>query len=181
MKTIKTRTSKRDTYTYTFDDGKKTSLAPGNVDPDTGYVLTEEDIKSLHRLDDREVENNLKNAKTPIQPWEKKANEEWKKEHPYDHLPSRSHVSIDAVMEDGDDTDKGYLGAASLAVMEQEDPMLERLHEVVAMLRPEQQVLYQRVVVNEENMCDVAKEMGLESSIIRHRMKAIREFIKKNF
>lgn len=181
MKTVKTRSNKRGTYTYAFDDGKKTTLAPGKVDLATGYILTEEDIKSLHRLDDREVENNLKNAKTPIQPWEREANEEWKKEHPYEDLPSRSHVSLDAMAEDGDDPEKGYLGVASLAVMESENPMLDRLHEVVAMLRPEQQVLYQRVVVNEENMCDVAKELGVESSIVRHRMKAIREFIKKNF
>ena len=185
MKTVKTRSNKRGTYTYTFDDGKKTHLAPGKVDLATGYVLTEEDIKRLHRLDDNEVYNNVKNSKPPIQDWEKPFIEEWKKAHPYDDLPSRSNVSLDAEGEDDegidDDADKGYLGAASLAVTEQEDPMLERLHEVVAMLRPDQQELYRRIVVNEEKPSAIAKELGVEKSAITHRMNTIKKFIEINF
>ena len=82
MKTVKTRSDKRGTYTYIDANGEKYTLKPGDIDPDTGYVLTEEDIQRLHRMDDREVENNLKNVKPPIQPWEKGLIEEWKKAHP---------------------------------------------------------------------------------------------------
>ena len=185
MKTIKTRSNQRNTYTYIDAIGKKYTYKPGDVDPDTGYALTEEDIKRLHRMDDNEVYNNVKNSKHPIEPWEKKQIEEWKKTHPYEDLPSRSNVSLDAEGEDAegvdDDADKGYLGDASLAVVEKEDPVIERLHEVVAMLRPDQQVLYRRAVVEEIDMCIIAEEEGIDPSAIRHRMRTIREFIKKNF
>lgn len=186
MKTIKTRSDKRGTYTYTDANGKKYTLKPGDIDPDTGYVLTEEDIRRLHRMDDNEVYNNVKNTKRPVEDWEKPFIEEWKEAHPYDDLPSRSHVSLDAEGEDDegidDDADKGYLGDASLAVAEKdESPMVSRLHEVVEMLRPDQQELYRRIVIDEESMADVAEELGLDSSAIRHRMETIRKFIKKNF
>lgn len=185
MKTIKTRSDKRSTYTYTDAKGEKYTIKPGDIDPDTGYVLTEEDIRRLHRMDDNEVYNNVKNAKRPVEDWEKPYIEEWKKTHPYDDLPGRSHVSLDAEGEDDEgidnDADKGYLGDASLTVAEKEDnPRLDRLHEVIEMLRPDQQELYHRIVVDEESMADVAEELGLDSSAIRHRMETIRKFIKKN-
>lgn len=52
MKTKKTGSDQRSTYTYVDAKGKKYTLKPGDVDPDTGYVLTEEDIRLLHRMDD---------------------------------------------------------------------------------------------------------------------------------
>ena len=185
MKTVKTRSDKRGTYTYIDANGEKYTLKPGDIDPDTGYVLTEEDIQRLHRMDDREVENNLKNVKPPIQPWEKGLIEEWKKAHPYDDPPGRSNVSLDAASEDDegvdDDSEKGYLGDASLIIMEHEEPMVERLREVVEMLRPEQQELYRRIVVNGESPEDIAKELGVGRTAILNRMTRIKENIKKNF
>ena len=185
MKTIKTRSDKRSTYTYIDAYGKKCTLRPGDADPDTGYVLTEEDIKRLHRMDDNEVYNNVKNTRTPIQDWEKPSLEAWKMDHPGMELPTRMHISIDITVENDEgkdeDTDKGLVAKASMALAEAEDPMLERLHEVVEMLRPDQQELYRRIVVDEESMADVAEELRLDSSAIRHRMETIRKFIKKNF
>ena len=185
MKTVKTWTNKRSTYTYTDACGKTYTLKPGDVDPDSGYVLTEEDIAMLHRMDDREVDNNLKNSKAPVQPWETPILEEWKAAHPFEELPSRCHVSLDAEGEDddgvGDDADKGFLGDASLVLTEKDDPMLDRLHEVVEMLRPDQQVLYCRIVVYGENPSKIAKEMGVDKSAITHRMGTIKNFIQKNF
>ncbi len=185
MKTRKTRIDRRDTYTYIDAMGEKRTLRPGDIDPDSGYVITEEDIKLLHRMDDNEAYNNIKNMQAPIQDWEKPILEAWKKEHPDEELPSRSHVSLDAEGEDdegiGDDADKGYLGDASLAVTEKEDPLLDRLHEVVEMLRPEQQELYKRIVINGERPSAIAKELGVDKSAITHRMNAIRKNIEKYF
>lgn len=186
MKTIKTRSDKRGTYTYTDANGKKYTLKPGDTDPDTGYVLTEEDIRQLHRMDDNEVYNNVKNTKRPVEDWEKPFIEEWKEAHPYDDLPSRSHVSLDAEGEDDegidDDADKGYLGDASLAVAEKEEsPMVSRLHEVVEMLRPDQRELYRRIVVDGESAEDIAAELGVGRTAVVNRMTRIKEFIKKNF
>lgn len=183
MKTIKTRSNQRNTYIYTDALGVRHTLKPGDVDLDSGYVLTEEDIKRLHRMDDNEVYNNVKNTKRPVEEWEKPFIEEWKKAHPNEDLPSRSHVSLDAEGEDdegiNDDADKGYLGDASLAVTEKEDPMLDRLHEVVEMLRPDQQELYRRIITDEENPSAIAKELGVDKSAITHRMNTIKRFIEK--
>lgn len=186
MKTIKTRSDMRSTYTYTDANGKKYTLKPGDTDPDTGYVLTEEDIKRLHRMDDNEVYNNVKNSKRPVEDWERPSIEEWKKAHPYDDLPSRSHVSLDAEGEDDegidDDADKGYLGDASLAVAEKEEsPMVARLHEVIEMLEPERRILYQRVIVDEESLTVIAEEEGVSVTAIHNRIEKIKKFIQKNF
>ncbi len=58
MKIRKTRSDKRDVYTYTFADGTKETLIPGKDG------LTELDIKKLHAEDDSEVYYNNKNCKT---------------------------------------------------------------------------------------------------------------------
>ena len=182
MKTVKTRSDRRSTYTYTDAMGGRYILRAGDVDPGTGYILTEEDIKLLHRMDNVEVENNLRNTRTPVQPWEKPILEDWKKTHPDKELPTRFHISIDiSVEEGGEDADKGLLAKASITAMKKEDPQIERLHEVVEMLRPDQQELYRRIVIEEESMVRVAEEIGLDPSAIRHRMETIRKFIKKNF
>ena len=185
MKTYKTRIDKRDTYTYIDANGRQYTLKPGDVDEKTGYVLTEEDIARLHRFDDSEVYNNVKNSRAPIQDWEKPFLDEWKKAHPDQKLPTRVHISIEYTEENDEgqteDADKGIIAKASIAAAKTEDPMIERLREVVEMMRPDQRELYIRVVINEESMCDVADEMGVDPSAIRHRMATIRSFIRKNF
>ena len=182
MKTVRTRNDRRNTYTYIDAIGKRYTLRAGDKDPGTGCAITEENISMLHRLDDNEVKNNLKNTRTPVQPWEKPILEDWKKAHPDKELPTRLHISIDISVEDrGEDADKGLLAEVSIAAMKKEDPQIERLHEVVEMLRPDQQELYQRIVIEEESMVSVAEEIGLNPSAVRHRMETIRKFIKKNF
>ena len=94
MKTVKTRSDKRGTYTYIDANGEKYTLKPGDIDPDTGYVLTEEDIQRLHRMDDNEVYNNVKNTRPPIQDWEKPILEAWKKAHPDMEPPTRMHILL---------------------------------------------------------------------------------------
>ena len=182
MKTVKTRSDRRSTYTYTDAMGRRYTLRAGDVDPGSGYTLTEEDIKRLHRMDDNEVKNNLKNTRTPVQPWEKPILEDWKKVHPDKELPTRLHISIDiSIEEGGEDADKGLLAKASITAMKKEDPQIERLHEVVEMLRPDQQELYRRIVIEEESMISIAKEMGVDKSAITRRMNRIKKNIEKNF
>ena len=185
MKTTKTRSDKRSTYTYTDAMGKKRTLRPGDIDPDSGYILTEEDIKRLHRMDDNEVYNNVKNTRVPVQDWEKPILEAWKKEHPDMDFPTRMHISIDIMSENNEgkeeDTDKGLVAKASTAAVEMEDPMLERLHEVVEMLEPERRLLYQRVIVNEESLTVIAEEEGVSVTAIHNRIGKIKKFIQKNF
>ena len=185
MKTYKTRSDKRDTYTYIDANGKQYTLSPGDVDEKTGYVLTEEDIARLHRFDDSEVYNNVKNSRIPIQDWEKPFLDEWKEAHPDQKLPTRIHISIEYTEENDEgqieDVDKGIIAKASIAAVKTEDPMIERLREVVEMLLPEQKELYMRIVINEEKPIAIARELGVDKSAITHRMNTIKKFIKKNF
>ena len=184
MKTRKTRIDRRDTYTYIDAMGEKRTLRPGDIDPDSGYVLTEEDIKRLHRMDDNEVYNNVKNMQTPIQDWEKPILEAWKADHPGEELPTRKHISISIVNEDDEgsteDADKGLIARASIARMSVEDPMSERLHEVVEMLEPHRQRLYKRVVVDEVDLTIIAKEEGVSVAAIHNRIDKIKKFILDN-
>lgn len=180
MKTIKTRSNQRDTYTYTDAMGKKVVLKPGDQDPISGAVLTEEMIRQLHRFDDNEVYNNVKNSKRPVEDWEKPLIAEWKQEHPYEEVPTRRHISLDLIEED-EDADKGVIARASISVMEQEDCRITRLHEVIEMLEPERRLLYQRVIVNEESMTVIAEEEGVSVTAIHNRIEKIKKFIQKNF
>ena len=148
----------------------------------TGYILTEEDIKRLHRMDDNEVYNNVKNTRTPVQEWEKPILEAWKAEHPDLDSPTRMHISLELSMEDDDvDADKCLIAKASVAGAKAEDPMLERLHEVVEMLEPERRRLYQRVIIDEESLTVIAGEDGVSVAAIHNRIERIKKFIQKNF
>ena len=182
MKTHKTPSNQRGTYTYHGAEDNFT-LKPGMIDPATGYVLTEEDIKLLHLCDDAEVRNNLKNTRVPVQDWEKQGIEDWKAAHPGEELPTRKHISINEVEEADDEDNGGVIAMASMKVFAdaQETEDIDRLHEVVAMLTSEQQELYRRIVINGEDSKSVAKDYGIDESAIRHRMGTIRKMIKKYF
>ena len=182
MKTYKTRN--RSTYTYVTDTGERITLCPG-TDPTTGETITEEDIRRLHLMDDAEVRNNLKHARRPVEPWEKDTIEQWRADHPFEDLPDRSNVSLDAegADEDGDadDAGKGYIAAASMALAAQErvSPQVERLREVVEMLTPDQQKLYRRIVIEGETAVSIAHKEGVSEAAIHNRMERIKRKIKK--
>ena len=181
MKTVKTWSNQRSSYTYIDAIGNRHTLKPG-IHPDTGELITEETIKVLHQMDDREVYNNVKNTRIPVQDWEKPILEAWQKENPNMDLPTRMHISIDVSIEnEEEDVDKGLIAMARKEKKKTEDPMIERLHEVIEMLRPKQQELYRRIVMEGENPSVIAKEMGVDKSAITHRMNTIKKFIEKNF
>ena len=179
MKTRKTGSKNRTNYPYVSLTGEARTLRPGDKDPVTGETISAEWIALLHRLDDREVYNNVKNTRAPIQRWERPGIAAWQAEHPNESLPTRMHVSIDDVEED-DEADAGYVAKASIAAAEnQEDVLLERLHDAVETLDPERRELYRRIIENEEPATVVALDYGIDASAIRHRMATIRKQIEK--
>ena len=182
MKTVKTASKNRVNFIYTDALGVKHTLHPGDMDPATGEVVTAEWIAALHRMDDNEVYNNVKNSRVPVEDWEKPMIDAWKEAHPHEDMPTRMHVALDGEGEDGNDIDKGYIAKASVALAAaQEDTMLDRLREVVETLDPDRRELYRRIVVEEENPSAVAKEYGVSKSAISHRMEGIKKCIRKNF
>lgn len=179
MKYYKTNSNQRATYTYVGSDGRKVTLTPGRDG------VTEEDIRLLHQMDDNEVYNNNKQAKPPVQDWEKPMIEAWKESHPEEDLPVRRNVSLDQIMKPDDsemDGDKNSLLLGISTPFENEVPAdIERLREVVQMLTPEQQELYRRVILAGMALADAGAEMGLTESAVKKRMVRIREAIKKKF
>ena len=181
MRTVKTSTRERTTYTYKFADGTKVTVAPG--DSFNGVVITEEIIRTIHRMDDNEVYNNVKNAKRPVEDWEKPILEAWQQAHPYDDLPVRGHISIDALSEmaetkDEFDADKsGVMEDYQFAAQSEVSSEVERLREVVEMMKPEQQELYTRIVLNGESMVSIAKEQGVGKTAIEQRPSAAGIFL----
>lgn len=79
MKLHKTWTDKRNTYVYEFydlDDFKKEIvIKPGE------NGVTEVDIKQLHNMDDREIEQNQKYVSPPLSDEEKAERSEWKENY----------------------------------------------------------------------------------------------------
>ena len=97
MKVHKTWQKKRENYTYVSATGEKTVLKPGE------NGVTEEMIRELHRADDREVENNLKNMHVPRTKKKKEEIKKWETEHPGEEYPREWNVSIEAFVSDDDD------------------------------------------------------------------------------
>lgn len=177
MKTRKTRTDARNTFTYRFADGTTVVLTPG-VDG-----VTEADIAMLHRMDDNEVYNNVKQSKAPVEDWEKPILDEWKEQHPDEELPSRYHASFDyfADSDEGDmDADQSHLFAECAVEMEETVPDdVARLREVVARLPEELSVIYRRVMLDDESMTDVAKDLHINRKTVYNRVQRIKQLIRE--
>lgn len=177
MKTRKTRTDARNTFTYKFADGTSVVLTPG-VDG-----VTEADIAMLHRLDDCEVYNNVKNSKAPVEDWEKPILDEWKEQHPDEELPSRFHASLDYFTDSDDrdmDADQSRLFAECAVNMEETvSDDVARLREVVAQMPEELSVIYHRVMLDDENMTDVANDLHINRKTVYNRVQRTKQLIRE--
>ncbi len=127
MKIRKTRKEQRINYTYQSADGKKLTLKAGE------NGVTEVLIAELHRMDDNEVNNNLKNArpertkkeKAEIEKWKQDFREKFKIEHGYyptdldvkdaaeEMFPRNYNLSYDWKVNDDADWDSSEIAKAS--------------------------------------------------------------------
>lgn len=180
MKTRKTRTDARNTFTYKFADGTSVVLTPG-VDG-----VTEADIAMLHRLDDCEVYNNVKHSKPPIQDWERESIERWKENHPDEDVPARAMLSLDADSDDdslGGDKEKDTL----LNLINDEDVdcvsgETQAVRDFVdAYLTEDQKEIYRRVLINEERIEDVAADLAISFQAVSKKAIRIKKIFRENF
>jgi len=118
-------------------DGTKVSLEPGKND------VTEMDIKMLHSMDDSEVYYSNKRpeptakVKQEIKELEERTNEEWAEKN--------YSLSLDSLASADGCNDKSKLWHQAYNRQQEIDelnPRIERLHEVVMLLTPDQQELY---------------------------------------
>jgi len=169
MKIRKTRSDKRETYVYHFDDGTSMELKPG-VDG-----VTEADIKRLHALDDAEVYNNIKNMKPPMTEMEKQMKKEWEEAHPGEEYPKKWNLSIDGYFDDmGIELDKTQF-AESFATYD-EDPMDSVIDDVKAQLsfltKKQLEVLW-LIKVEGYSETEAAEKLGTSiANVCKHLKKA---------
>lgn len=179
MKTRKTRTDARNTFTYKFADGTSVVLTPG-VDG-----VTEADIAMLHRLDDCEVRNNVKHSRASIEDWEKPYIEEWKAQNPEEEYPVKYHASLDYFASaEGDDmdSDQSRLFSECAVEMEGESAETQAVRDFVdAYLTEDQKLIYQRVLIDGDRIEDVAEELGVSFQAVPKRAKHIKKIFRENF
>ena len=161
----KTPTSERDNYVYRFDDGKISVIAEGSE--------AEVWIKLLHSFDDANVYNNIKNSRPRLEPWQKKAQEEWKAQHPGEEPDKNWNLSMDGLMmTENPDTS---VDAKQLAEMtaEEPDPLKELLYEKLSELSYEDQELYRLYYVEEYSQKEIAKMKGVSQNTISKKLRRI--------
>ncbi|GAB2024497.1 sigma factor-like helix-turn-helix DNA-binding protein [Lactovum odontotermitis] len=173
-KFIKTDAKKRSTYTYVDVKGKLiATLTAGSSG------VTAEDIRQLHLEDDREVRNNLKNSRLKLEKWQKEEAGQWEQTHPYEKFPKNWVLSVEGELED---ESKSLLMAQAAIQPECEiTPEIDRLHEAVEKLKPQQQALIQAVFYENKSLTEIAQDEGVTHVAIINRLKKIYKQLQKNF
>ena len=184
MRVRKTRQDQRNVYRYpvSVEDGRGgywtvyTTVKPG----ESG--VTEVWIRDLHRMDDNEVVNNVKNGHPRLMPEQK----EWEEAHPGEKYPIDWNLSLDYI---AGDTDDGELDKSSVLAGASYDPFDEDVPDEVLKLRKiaatkmtdRQRQAYQLIGLEGYSRTEAAKIMGVSVKVAKvHYDKAI-ECIKKFF
>lgn len=203
MKIRKTRSEQRSDYSYPINvqvgsdkwETKFITIRPG-VDG-----VTEADIKTLHSLDDSEVYYNNKNMH-PTKTDEEKAKMKefelnfiaaFKEQHGYEpnlsyvkdvikeKFPTNWNLSIDWDMENDGGADKSRVALAASVEMEQSNPVVDRLYEVMETMTDKQREVLRMVKLEERTLTEVAGILGTSiSNVKKHLDKAIKH-IKNNY
>ena len=161
----KTPTSERDKYVYRFNDGTVSVIAEGSE--------AEVWIKSLHSFDDAEVYNNIKNSRPQLEPWQKKALEEWKAQHPGEEPDKNWNLSMDGLMKTENQDTSIYAKQLAEMAAEEPDPMKELLYEKLSELPEEDQELYRLYYIEEHSQEQIAKMKGVSQNTVSKKLRRI--------
>lgn len=161
----KTPTSERGNYVYRFDDGTVSVIADGSG--------AEVWIKSLHSLDDANVYNNIKNSRPKLEPWQKKALEEWKAQHPGEEPDKNWNLSMDGLMKTENPDTSIYAKQLAEMTAEDPDPLKELLYEKLSEFPEEDQELYRLYYVEEYSQKDIADMKGVSQNTISKKLRRI--------
>jgi len=187
-------------YTMTDDEGHEyeccDTLCPGEDG------LTEADIATLHKFDDREVSNNIKNHKPRrdvkeqrmIREWRKNFIADFKERYGYEpdpedvdyfqeeRFPKNWTLSLDSPEFYGiDESESRIFESASYEVDYDAIVIYNRALEIVSTLNEEQQEIFRRVFVEGEPQAEVARDMGIANrQSMTKRINRILAQIRKN-
>lgn len=161
----KTPTSERGNYVYRFNDGTVSVIAEGSE--------AEVWIRSLHSFDDAEVYNNIKNSRPQLEPWQKKALEEWKAQHPGEEPDKNWNLSMDGLMMTENPDTSVYAKQLAEMTVEEPDPMKELLYEKISELPEEDQELYRLYYIEEHSQEQIAKMKGVSQNTVSKKLRRI--------
>jgi len=197
MNFLKTRTKERTTYKY-YDANRNLicELKPGEKG------VTEMDIRLLHRMDDRIVDNNIKNCRPKISAAQRKKIKNWEKNYiqkfkeknhcppTRDELkaaqdeifPKNWSLSLNQIT----DIDAGGFGDKSHLLSDlasnpfaSESESIERLHEIVEEMPENWQEIYKANIEGYKNV-EIAEMRGVTEGAIRKTLKKIKKYISKD-
>ena len=171
MKFRKTPANQRGNYRYRID-GRRVEII-------TAKEAEVEMIKRLHALDDAEVYNNINNSRPPIEPWQKKAIDEWKKMHPGEEPEKNWNLSLDGLLETSDTDCSIYARQVAEAVAGDTDRLKEILYEVVEELSPAEKELYRLRYREEYSQEEIAGIMGVSQNTISKRIRKLEVKLKE--
>ena len=163
----KTPTSERDNYVYRFNNGTVSVITEG----DEAAVW----IKSLHSFDDAEVYNNIKNSWPQLEPWQKKALEEWKAQHPGEEPEKNWNLSMDGLMMTENPDTSVYAKQLAEITAEEPDPQKELLYEKLAELPEEDQDLYRLYFTEGYSQEEIAEKKGVSQNTISKKLRRIQK------
>lgn len=172
MRFKKTRSDKRDTYTFHFVDGSSITVRPGEDG------VTEADIKVLHSLDDAEVYNNIKNSRPPLTTTEKGRKKKWETKHPGERYPANWNLSFDYMAGDNgneEKLDKSRIFSETSTYIETEDETeAEMLNRILWFLTDIQREVFRLVKIMGHTQTETAEILGTSvPNINKHLKKAV--------
>lgn len=196
LKIRKTSSKERATYKYYDAYGKLVSELRVGHDG-----ITEMTIKALHASDDREVYNNLKNARPNRSSKEKELKKNWKekyiasfeKEHGYkpnpkdvedlanDVFPRNYSLSLDFDNDGMIDPDKRLI--ETLACKESSDSFAwsERMETVLELLTEKQRLVIELMFVKRYKQSEIAKMMGVSSAAVKKHLDKAKAIIQEHY
>lgn len=192
----KTLSKERTTYKYYDAYGKLVSELRIGHDG-----ITEVTIKALHASDDREVYNNLKNARPNRSSKEKELKKNWKekyiasfeKEHGYkpnpkdvedlanDVFPRNYSLSIDFDSEGELNQDKGIIALETSTNDLSEFDWSERMEKVLELLTEKQRLVIELMFVEGYKQSEIAKIMGVSSAAVKKHLDKAKAIIREHY
>lgn len=166
MRYKKTPNSERKSYKYYFSDGTSNNVPAGE------NGVTAELIAFLHSLDDKEVNNNLKNRKMSLTENER----ELCKEKMEEFSDEDFFRSLELLNEEGFLADRLQSEDTYFADVPQD---VEQLLKVVMSLSSLDKEIYRLVLINGYKYGEAADILGVKECTVGYHVKKIRKIIEE--
>ncbi|MDY6315717.1 MAG: hypothetical protein SPL49_00615 [Oribacterium sp.] len=154
----KTPRDQRDKYQY--------DTATGKIDITAQISIQWRE--TLHRMDDRIVDNNCKNGHPPMDERQKAEKKEWEEAHPGERYPANWNMSFEAHAYDPElDDDKQPIYSQILKNMQSnDDPLRDWLYEKIPELDEKEQLLFHLLIEEEMPVVEIMVIFGKSKSSI---------------